>query len=46
VAPADQREGLIRRFVEAKGDVCFWQTSRRVAEILAGLDADMSVGRR
>ncbi len=37
VAPPDKREALIDRFVEEKGDVCFWQISRPIAEILAGL---------
>jgi lysylphosphatidylglycerol synthetase-like protein (DUF2156 family) len=38
LAPADHHETLIRRFVEAKGDVCFWQVSRTVAEMLARID--------
>ena len=37
VAATDKRTALINRFVEEKGDVCFWQISRPVAEILAGL---------
>lgn len=37
VAPPDKRKALIDRFVEEKGDVCFWQISRPVAEILAGM---------
>jgi lysylphosphatidylglycerol synthetase-like protein (DUF2156 family) len=34
VAPIAGCEDLIRRFVSAKDDVCFWQTSRSVAKIL------------
>ena len=34
VAPIGGCEDLIRRFVSAKDDVCFWQTSRPVAKIL------------
>jgi lysylphosphatidylglycerol synthetase-like protein (DUF2156 family) len=37
VAAPDKRRALINRFTEEKGDVCFWQISRPVAEILAGL---------
>jgi lysylphosphatidylglycerol synthetase-like protein (DUF2156 family) len=37
VAAPDKRRALINQFVEEKGDVCFWQISRPVAEILAGL---------
>jgi lysylphosphatidylglycerol synthetase-like protein (DUF2156 family) len=37
VAPPDKRKALITRFVNEKGDVCFWQISRPVAEILADL---------
>jgi lysylphosphatidylglycerol synthetase-like protein (DUF2156 family) len=37
VAPPDHIRTLISRFVEGKGDVCFWQISRPVAEILASL---------
>src|ERR1700728_1498561 len=34
VAPINGCEDLIRRFVSAKDDVCFWQMSRPVAKIL------------
>src|SRR3984885_13229325 len=34
VAPIGSCEDLIRSFVSAKDDVCFWQTSRPVAKIL------------
>jgi len=34
LAPSGDCEDLIRSFVSAKGDVCFWQTSRPVAKIL------------
>ena len=34
VAPIAGCEDLIRRFVSAKDDVCFWQTSRSIAKIL------------
>src|SRR6202789_2339497 len=34
VAPIAGCEALIRRFVSAKDDVCFWQTSRSIAKIL------------
>jgi lysylphosphatidylglycerol synthetase-like protein (DUF2156 family) len=34
VAPITHHEALIRRFVELKKDVCFWQASRPVAKIL------------
>jgi lysylphosphatidylglycerol synthetase-like protein (DUF2156 family) len=37
VAPVSTYEHLIRKFVSEKSDVCFWQTSRPVAEILAKL---------
>ncbi len=37
VAAPDKRRALTNRFVEEKGDICFWQISRPVAEILAGL---------
>jgi len=35
IAPIETSENLIRSFVKEKGDVCFWQSSRPVAEILA-----------
>jgi phosphatidylglycerol lysyltransferase len=34
LAPIGGCEALIRNFVSARGDVCFWQTSRPVAKIL------------
>ncbi len=34
LAPIDRCEDLIRHFVSEQGDVCFWQASRPVAEIL------------
>ncbi len=34
LAPIAHCEDLIRRFVSARSDVCFWQASRPVAEIL------------
>jgi lysylphosphatidylglycerol synthetase-like protein (DUF2156 family) len=34
LAPIGGCEDLIRNFVSARGDVCFWQASRRVAKIL------------
>jgi lysylphosphatidylglycerol synthetase-like protein (DUF2156 family) len=34
IAAADRREDLIRRFINERRDVCFWQTSRPIAEIL------------
>ena len=34
VAPLSQCGDLIRRFTQQKGDVCFWQASRPVADIL------------
>ena len=34
LAPIGRCEDLIRRFVSERSDVCFWQTSRPVAEIL------------
>jgi lysylphosphatidylglycerol synthetase-like protein (DUF2156 family) len=34
IAPIGAREDLIRRFVEKRSDVCFWQASKPVAEIL------------
>jgi lysylphosphatidylglycerol synthetase-like protein (DUF2156 family) len=34
VAPADHWEDLIRSFLRQSSNVCFWQTSRSVAEIL------------
>ncbi len=34
LAPIDRCEDLIRHFVSERGDVCFWQASRPVAEIL------------
>ena len=34
VAPIDGCEDLIRRFISEQSDVCFWQVSRPVAEIL------------
>jgi phosphatidylglycerol lysyltransferase len=34
LAPTGRCEDLIRRFVSERGDVCFWQASRPVAEIL------------
>ena len=37
VAAPDKRRALINRFVKEKGDVCFWQISRPIAEILADL---------
>jgi lysylphosphatidylglycerol synthetase-like protein (DUF2156 family) len=42
VAAPDKRRALINRFVEEKGDVCFWQISRPVAEILAGLGCSIN----
>lgn len=35
VAPAEERAGLIDRFRAQHRDVCFWQVSRPVAELLA-----------
>jgi lysylphosphatidylglycerol synthetase-like protein (DUF2156 family) len=37
VAPRSHWQELIGRFVEAKGDVCWWQISHPVAEALASL---------
>jgi len=37
VAAPDKRRALVNRFIEEKGDICFWQISRPVAEILASL---------
>jgi lysylphosphatidylglycerol synthetase-like protein (DUF2156 family) len=37
IAAPDKRRTLINRFMEEKGDLCFWQISRPVAEILASL---------
>jgi lysylphosphatidylglycerol synthetase-like protein (DUF2156 family) len=37
LAPIGRCEDLIRRFVSERRDVCFWQASRPVAEILAGI---------
>ncbi len=37
VAPTNGCETLIRRFVQEKSDVCFWQASRTVANILEKL---------
>jgi lysylphosphatidylglycerol synthetase-like protein (DUF2156 family) len=34
LAPIDRCEDLIRRFVSERRDVCFWQASRHVAEIV------------
>jgi len=42
VAAPAKRRALINRFVEEKGDVCFWQISRPVAEILAGLGCSIN----
>ena len=42
VAAPAKRGALINRFVEEKGDVCFWQISRPVAEILAGLGCSIN----
>jgi lysylphosphatidylglycerol synthetase-like protein (DUF2156 family) len=38
LAPIAGCEDLIRSFVDQKGDVCFWQTSRPVAAILEKMD--------
>jgi lysylphosphatidylglycerol synthetase-like protein (DUF2156 family) len=35
IAPHGRCENLIERFLKARNDVCFWQASRPVAEILA-----------
>jgi Phosphatidylglycerol lysyltransferase, C-terminal len=37
ITALDKRRALINRFIEEKGDICFWQISRPVAEILASL---------
>src|SRR5205807_7142930 len=34
IAAPDKRRDLITRFIEEKGDICFWQISRPVAHIL------------
>ena len=36
IAPADAQEELITQFIAEKGDICWWQISRPVAELLAG----------
>jgi len=35
VTPVTRWEALIRRFVSERNDVCFWQASRSVGDILA-----------
>src|ERR1700730_4828899 len=42
VAAPAKRKALIKRFLEEKGDVCFWQISWSVAEILAGLGCSIN----
>ena len=37
MAAPDKRRALVDRFIVEKGDICFWQISRPVAEILATL---------
>ncbi len=36
IAPADNREELISRFIAEKGDICWWQISQPLAKVLAG----------
>jgi lysylphosphatidylglycerol synthetase-like protein (DUF2156 family) len=37
LAPTDRCEDLIRSFLSERRDVCFWQTSRRIAKILENI---------